>query len=145
MKHTLVVLVSLAILSACASSSPIRWARATDYALAITDNPDQQRFDVVLASKADVPLCLSKEAWPAVEALPAGFNDAVLTTSVGTLDLLPTGSAYCPGGCGEVRLEPGQHVQGQIPYGAFGDASAIAADSTRLLTFQVHPYQCTDG
>lgn len=138
-----VALLALAALSACASTSGIRWAQDGDYALAIQDNPAQQRFDLTLSSKASAPLCLSKESWPNPAALPAGFDGATLATSSGQKELLPTGSAYCPGGCGEVRIEPGQQVQGAIPYSAFGDAAAIAADSTRTLTFQVRPYQCT--
>lgn len=142
MKRWLSLLV-MAALAACASTSSIRWAQDGDYALAVQDNPEQQRFDLTLASKASGPLCLSKEAWPDAVALPAGFGGPTLTTSSGKLELLPTGSAYCPGGCGEVRIEPGQQVQGVIPYGAFGDAAAIAADSTRTLEFQVRPYQCS--
>ncbi|RTQ83420.1 MULTISPECIES: hypothetical protein [Stenotrophomonas] len=110
----------------------------------MTDNPTQQRFDLTLTSKATEPLCLSREAWPADNAVPAGFDGATLTTSHGKQELLPTGSAYCPGGCGEVRVEPGQAVRGALPYSAFGDAAAIAADTTRTLTFEVHPFVCSN-
>ncbi|MCD9026830.1 hypothetical protein LDO26_01185 [Luteimonas sp. BDR2-5] len=135
-------LLTLAALTACASSTPIRWAPATDYTLDIVDNPDRQRFDVTSTSKATAPLCLSKEAWPALEALPAGFDGATLSTSAGTQALLPTGSAYCPGGCGDVRVEPGQTLVGVIPYAAFGNATIIAADTSRTLVFEVHPFIC---
>ncbi|KAF1723117.1 hypothetical protein [Pseudoxanthomonas wuyuanensis] len=132
------------MLTACASSAPIRWAAPVDFALAIADNPAQQRFDLTLTSKAAEPLCLSKEAWPAEEALPAGFDGATLTISSGKKELLPTGSAYCPGGCGNLRVEPGQVVRGILPYAAFGDAATIAADPTRTLTFEVHPFVCSN-
>lgn len=128
-------------LAACATPS-IRWVPATDYALDIIDNASQQRFDLVLSSKASTTLCLSKEGWPDSTALPAGFDGAVLTTSNGKNGLLPTGSAYCPSGCGEIRIEPGQKVAGTIPYSAFGDTAAILSDDKRMLTFDVHPYRC---
>lgn len=131
----------LAALVACASA-PIRWAQDADFNLAIQDNPSRQRFDLVLTSKASVPLCLSKESWPDVAGLPLGFDGAMLATTSGNKGLLPTGSAYCPGGCGEVRIEPDQQIAGAIDYGAFGDAMKIAAESSRSLTFKVHPYLC---
>lgn len=134
-------MVGSLLLAACAMS-PIRWAPASDYALNITDNPAQQRFDLVLSSKSDKPLCLSKEAWPAEAGLPPGFDGATMTTSSGPNSLLPTGSAYCPGGCGEVRIEPGQQIKGIIGYSAFGDVAAIAAERSRSLAFRAQPYIC---
>lgn len=138
-------LLAFAALAACASSAPIRWAPPTDFDLAVADNPTQQHFDLTLTSKATEPLCLSREAWPAEAALPAGFDGATLTTSSGKKELLPTGSAYCPSGCGEVRVEPGKSVRGILPYAAFGDAATIAADATRILAFEVHPFVCSAG
>ncbi len=135
------LLLALTVAS-CATTAAIQWAPESEFALATTDNPGQQRFDLVLSSKSDKPLCLSKEAWPAEAGLPPGFDGATLTTSSGSKSLLPTGSAYCPGGCGEVRIEPGQLVRGIITYQAFGDATAIAVDTNRSLTFAVHPYVC---
>lgn len=129
------------VLAGCASA-PIQWAPANDYALAIADNPAQQRFDLVLSSKSTVALCFSRESWPAARALPPGFAGATLQTAGGTKNLLPTGSAYCPGGCGELRIEPGKTLAGAIPYAAFGDAEAIAAEPTRSLTFEPHPFVC---
>jgi len=136
-------MLALVALTACATTAGIDWAPESDFVLDIQDNPAQQRFDITLASKSSTPLCLPKESWPDAAALPAGFDGATLTTSSGKKDLLPTGSAYCPGGCGEVRIEPGQKVEGAISYSAFGDSTAIAADNTRALDFQAHPYQCT--
>lgn len=143
MKHSLIVLTLSAALAACTSSAPIRWAPPTDFDLAVADNPALRRFDLTLTSKAADPLCLSREAWPAEGAVPAGFDGATLTTSSGKRELLPTGSAYCPGGCGEVRVEPGQTVRGTLPYSAFGDATAIAEDTVRSLAFEVHPFVCS--
>ncbi|MGO1073688.1 hypothetical protein [Lysobacter sp. CA199] len=142
MKYRLIFLAAALVVAGCATIAAIRWAPDTDFTLAITDNPSQRRFDLVLMSKAVVALCLSKESWPAEAGLPAGFDGAVLNTATGPKSLLPTGSAYCPGGCGEVRIEPGQLVRGTIAYKAFGDAAAIAADANRTLAFTAHPYIC---
>jgi len=135
-------LLVLATLAACVSSS-IRWARPTDFSMVIVDNPARKRFDLTLTSKATEPLCLSKEAWPDEAGLPLGFDGAALVTSAGTKELLPTGSTYCPDGCGEVRVVPSQSVHGILPYSAFGDEEAIAKDSVRTLFFEAHPYICS--
>jgi len=50
--------------------------------------------------------------------------------------------ATCPGGCEEVRVGAGQSVRGIVPYAAFGDATAIAAEARRTLVFEVHPFVC---
>lgn len=72
-------------------------------------------------------------AWP---------DDAVLETLAGSMSLLPTGSAYCPGGCGELRIEPGRSLRGVVPYRLFGDEGVIAAEAQRTLRFEVHPWVC---
>lgn len=127
------------LLATCAS---VESATDAEFDLSIQDNLALQRFDVVLTSTASTPLCLSKESWPEPAGLPLGFDGAVLSTSSGTKALLPTGSAYCPGGCGEARIESGQQLAGAIGYAAFGDAAAIAPESPRVLAFQVRPYRC---
>lgn len=132
------------LLAACASSSPIRWAPPSDFALAITDNPSSQHFDLSLTSKANTALCLSKESWPTESGLPLGFDGAQLKTSNGVKELLATGSAYCPGGCGYIRIEPRQRLRGLIPYSAFGDEKNITSDLNRRLIFEVHPFICHD-
>lgn len=115
---------------------------ATDFSLAIVDNPGKKRFEVALTSMAGVPLCLGREAWPADEVLPPGFDGASLVLAKETKALLPTGSAYCPGGCGQVRVRPGETLRGAVPYAAFGDAATIAALPDRRLVFEVHPFAC---
>lgn len=135
--------LAVAAITACATSVPTRGVSPSDYELTIVDNAAQSRFDITWTSKAVATLCLSKEAWPEKDGLRPGFDGAVLTTSTGEKALLPTGSAYCPGGCGEVRLEPGQEVHGTLPYAAFGDSAVIADDAGRSLAFSVHPYYCT--
>ncbi|MGH8465723.1 MAG: hypothetical protein ACRER5_16390 [Pseudomonas sp.] len=136
-------LLALMTLTACVSSPSIRFARPADFALVMVDNPAQKRFDLTLTSKGTESLCLSTEAWPGLASLPMGFDGATLVTSSGANELLPTGSAYCPGGCGEVRVASGLSVHGILRYSAFGDESAIAKDSMRVLSFEVHPYICS--
>jgi hypothetical protein len=141
MKRGLVVAGIVFALAGCAPA-PIRWASGADYAIAISDNPTQQRFDLLLTSRASQAICLSNESWPHETGLPPGFLGARLKTSGGQRELLPTGSAYCPGGCGELRVEPGKQIRGVIRYEAFGDPTAIATDRIRALSFAPRPYVC---
>lgn len=142
MKLSLVFASVTLVLAGC-SPATIRWVPHTDYSVSIDDNPAQERFDLLLTSRASQAICLTNESWPGEKGLPPGFQGAQLKTSDGQSKLLPTGSAYCPGGCGELRIEPGQQVRGVIKYGAFGDPTTIAADKIRVLLFSPQPYVCT--
>jgi hypothetical protein len=51
-------------------------------------------------------------------------------------------SAYCPGGCGEHRIEPQGELRGFIAYEAFGNVSTLANDAKKELKFPVAPYYC---
>lgn len=136
-------LLGILELTACAVSAHTRWAAPTDFALTIFDNPSLKRFDLTLTSHALTLLCLPKYAWPSEGGLPVGFDGAGVITRSGLKASLPNGSAYCPGGCGEVRLKPNQSIRGVLPYAAFEDVAAIISDSHRALDFKVYPYVCS--
>lgn len=122
---------------------PLRHAAPGDFSLSLIDSPTQKRYEVVLTSSVSGPLCLSKESWPTEDgSFPMGNEGAVLTAASGALHPIVAMTAYCPGGCGEVRLQPGQTLRANIAYAAFGDAEVIAADPARSLSFSVHPYFC---
>lgn len=131
--------------TACAATAPIRWAPRDEFSLTIVDNIAQKRFDLALTSSASHPLCMPREAWPTAEAVPAGFDGAILVTPGGKKNLLPTGSAYCPGGCGEIRVNSGKTLLGALPYSAFGNIVDIAAEPMRTLIIEAHPYYCRSG
>lgn len=136
------VLVAALLPLGCASS--IERAQPTAFELSISDNPSKRVFEVELKSKAERPLCLPVEAWPNEQGhFTTGYEAATLTTSAGLSQPRAAMTAYCPGGCGEIRVEPGKKVRGAIAYSAFGDATAIASDPTRKLSFQVFPYYCS--
>lgn len=136
-------LMTIALTACTTTMTPIRWAPSEDFDLTVTDSPIAQRFDITLTSRAHTSLCLPRETWPTETAvLPAGFDNAILITSSGKKELLSTGSAYCPNGCGEIRIEPGQTLRGTLPYSAFEDAAAISSDSIRTLMIEVNPFIC---
>lgn len=142
MRKPLKILGLLAALTACAPN--ITRPTVERYALHIVDNADEVRFDVVLTSNDTRPLCVAIENWPN----PSGHftvekEDAFVKIGA---DVLPIKSklvsAYCPGGCGEYRIEPRGELRGFIAYEAFGDASRLAENEEKELNFPVSPYYC---
>ena len=134
---------TLLCMAIAACASPFRRAEPRDFSVSVVDNPTKRRYDVTLASAVGTPLCLSKESWPAEDGtFPMGYEGAVLTTTTGPLHPKAAMTTYCPGGCGEVRLEPGQTLRASVAYAAFGDAEVIAVDPVRSLSFPVYPYYC---
>lgn len=142
MIRSILPLAACLALGACATVPAIGWAPAADFVLVAVDNPIGHRFDLTLTSNAKRALCLSQDAWPAEGGMPLGFDGAQLDTRSGRKELSSTGNGYCPGGCGDVRIEPGQTLRGVLPYQAFGDEASVANDAGRMLHFDVHPYLC---
>ncbi|HEL5339980.1 TPA: hypothetical protein UOJ00_002977 [Stenotrophomonas maltophilia] len=132
---------SLLMLAACAQLPTLP---AQDrYALQITDNAADRRFDLALQSRDARPLCVSVESWPSrVGQLHMGSDLATLQTAADSLPARDENFGYCPGGCGEHRIEPGGTLRGFIAYDAFGDASQLAADADKRLQFSVMPHYC---
>lgn len=142
MRRLSAIVMMCMVMTACASS--FQRAEPEDFSVSVIDNQSEKLYDVALTSAADRPLCLSKESWPAEDGtFPMGYQGTVLITTNGPLHPKAAMTAYCPGGCGEVRLEPGDTLRARITYAAFGDATAIATDPARSLSFPVYPYYCS--
>jgi hypothetical protein len=122
---------------------PDRWAEPQDFSFSVVNNPNGKRYDIALTSSATAPLCLLKENWPTEDGtFPTGYEGAVLTMTTSLLQPNAVMTVYSPGGCGEVRLEPGQTLRSRIAYAAFGDAEIVAVDPVRSISFSVHPFYC---
>lgn len=135
-------LVAVVAMSACASDT----ARPTadQYVMRISDNAAEHRFDITLKSYDTRRLCISVESWPNSSGhFTVENGDIFLRTGAG---MLPAKgklvSAYCPGGCGEHRIEPKGELHGFVSYDVFGDASKLVADADKELVFPVSPYYC---
>lgn len=133
---------SLLVVVACATS--IERPSPEVYALHVADNTAEQRFDVVLKSHDDRALCVSTESWPSGSGLLPTANDEIVVLT--GQEELPVRSelfsAYCPGGCGEHRIEPHGELRGFILYEAFGDAAKLAVDPSKQLRISVTPFYC---
>ena len=114
------------------------------YALHVSDNVKERRFDIVFKSNDSKALCISMDSWPNSSGqFTVGREDVILETSAGALLAKSTlHSAYCPGGCGVHRIEDKGELRGFIAYEAFGDAGELAENLSKKLKFQVFPYYC---
>lgn len=131
----------LAGLAACAT--PLERPGPESYSVQVTDNVSARRFDVVLRSHDARPLCVSIENWPSdAGRLHMGRDVASVHTADGVLFAHDDNFGYCPGGCGEHRIEPHGELRGFIAYEAFGDATRLSMDSSKRLQFSVAPSYC---
>lgn len=142
LKSLLKAMTLVVMLAACAPT--ITRPTVDRYTLHVIDNVAEQRFDVALMSHDSRPLCISIENWPNSSGhFTVEKEDTFVKTGA---DLLPARSkllsAYCPGGCGEHRIEPKNELRGFIVYEAFGDSAKLATDSNKELKFPVAPYYC---
>lgn len=113
------------------------------YNLQIVDNIDKRKFDVILRSKDNLPICVSVLVWPSSFGhLHMGSSIATLHAATGELLAKDANFGYCPGGCGEYRIEPGDKLSGFIAYEIFGDPEQLASDSSKQLKFSVKPTYC---
>lgn len=113
------------------------------YALQISDNVSEHRFDMVLKSHDDQAICVQVDKWPNRSGqLHMGSDLAKLRTDTGVLQALDENFGYCPGGCGQHRIEPHGELRGFIAYEAFGDPEQLAADASKKLQFLLMPFYC---
>lgn len=113
------------------------------YSFEITDNPNERSFDIVLKSHAIRPLCISIENWPSRDGqLHMGSSLATLELSESSLPARDDNFGYCPGGCGQYRIEAGEELRGFITYAVFGEPERLVLHSSKRLQFSVSPHYC---
>jgi hypothetical protein len=130
------------VAAGCASS--MAFVGRSRYELNVRDNVDARRFDIVLKSKDEHAICISNEHWPNTSGrFTVEIDDVFVKTASGLMKAKSgLSSAYCPGGCGEHRVKPGDELKGFISYASFGDPEELARAFTRELEFQAKPYYC---
>jgi hypothetical protein len=116
------------------------------YHLNIIDNVTKQRFDIILISDDDRPICVSNENWPNSSGIFTVENSEVFVESAAGIfsTQSPLMSAYCPGGCGFHKIAPHSELQGFILYAAFYNSVNFADDPSKKLRFSVSPSYCKD-
>lgn len=140
---TLFMLAAFAAIGACATHG-VEKAATTEFAFSVRENVSSSRFELELTSTSGAAICLPSESWPNDQGkLMVDVPGVVL--SVGDQEFAAKGtlfSAYCPGGCGVVRVDPGETVQGFLDFSVFGDPEMISGAESRRLIYPISPYRC---
>lgn len=138
------LLGTLFLLTSCAHvSNSIDWASDDSYLLDAVDNPDNNRFDVILRSLGEQKLCLAVQQWPSRSGqLHMGSSFAHLEVGNRRLPATDENFGYCPGGCGTIEIPPHGELKGFIAYAAFGDPEAIKREPQRRLDYSIKPIFC---
>lgn len=114
------------------------------FRLSVIQDDANHRFNIAFSSKDERPICISKENWPNTAGrFTVDNGDVFLKIGADSLpSRSPLMSAYCPGGCGELRIGPMEELRGFIAYDSFGEPAQIAAETEKDLIFDVYPYYC---
>lgn len=134
----------LLIILLCSCAQRVVRPAADSYKLKVADNSEARRFDVSLESGNTRALCISIENWPNQSGYFT-IEKGDTFVQVGTNRFLAKSglmSAYCPGGCGEHRIEPNGSLRGFISYEAFDNSEKLSTESKKHLNFPVTPYYC---
>lgn len=148
MKRMAIALLLASMISACASQEVDDSASTLPpvFNLSVTDNVEQQQFELLLQSSDSRPLCMDVEQWPnRLGQVDWHGRRGVLKAREGSFSAEDANFGFCPGGCGVIRIMPGDEHRGFIPYSEFGDPAAIAKLSDRRLDFTVAPRVCAKG
>jgi hypothetical protein len=135
-------IVLIAAMPSCAQK--ITRPTADRYSLNIIDDIEARRFNLSLNSIDNRALCVSIENWPdSLGHFMVENNDVSLRIGQNHLKAKSTLiSVYCPGGCGEHRIEPNDSLRGFISYDVFDDSETLAAEREKILNFPVTPRYC---
>lgn len=128
----------------CSCAQKVTRPTADRYKLRISDNIEARRFDVSLESSDHRALCISIENWPNSSGhFTVEKGDTFVQVGVNHFHAKSKlMSAYCPGGCGEHRIEPNGSLRGSISYEVFDDPEKLAAEPQKHLNFPVTPHYC---
>jgi hypothetical protein len=137
----------VAVCSACASNgTPTSDQTPPKFSLSVSDKTLERQFNLVFHSDDERNLCFPVEQWPSsAGSLDSGSQRAVLVSGEHRMPAFDDNFGYCPGGCGFIRVRPGEELRGRITYSQFGDPKLIAAFGTRTLSFSLYPKICGRG
>jgi len=112
------------------------------YQFVIQDNPAALRFDLVIFSHDDRPICISHGGWPNEAGhVDWGSQDVKVESHGRTLAARDWDFGYCIGDC-TTRIPPHGTLKGFINYEEFGDPKQIAELPDKKLVYTILPHLC---
>lgn len=125
------------LVSACAGNT-VR-DNETRYVTGVDRDEVNKQFDVTIASKSAIKLCLDANSWPNDQGkVLDGTSFALLIGSKVVTPSNPPGDT-CVLGCAPIEIAPGQTIRGKVNYSNF---SASSPTDAKLLVLS-KPHRCS--
>jgi hypothetical protein len=139
-------LVALLITFPCVAEEPFKLNPGYPpprFEFAIKDNPQDRRFDLILVSHDDRPICISHGGWPDGSGhVNWGSRDVKIESRGSVFPSRDWDFGYCAGEC-MTQIPAHGTLEGFINYEEFGDPSQIAELPDKRLTFETFVHLCT--
>ena len=130
-------------LSGCSHAHRESDVRPLSYSFESTDDLARKRFRLKFQSKDSRSICFTVEQWPSsIGHVDGGSQVASVLIHGQSFPASDANFGYCPGGCGYIRVEPGQALAGAIGYDQFPSAGSLLDQPNKILQFTVYPTQC---
>lgn len=136
--------IILTIAFSCVAPVGVRTEEApARYSLTTRDIGKEKRFELVLRSRDDRPICLEVRRWPnRVGHVHYGNHWVILHTSKGIYRALDENFGRCIGPECIMHIAPRKTLTGFIAYSVFGDEKKVAMLPNRHLEVDVKPVVC---
>lgn len=114
------------------------------YQFIIQDNPANLRFDLVILSHDDRPICISHGGWPDESGhVDWGSQDVKVESLQRSFPARDWDFGYCENGECTTQIPPHSTLRGFINYEEFGNPKEIAGLPDRRLIFETTPHLCS--
>jgi hypothetical protein len=139
--------LSVIVILPCAAKEPFQinvGYPPPRYQFMIQDNPANLRFDLIILSHDDRPICISHGGWPDDSGhVDWGSQDVKVESRQRSFPARDWDFGYCENGECTTRIPPHGTLRGFINYEEFGDPKEIAGLPDRRLIFETTPHLCS--
>ena len=130
-------------LSGCSHTHRESNVRPLSYSFESTNDLALKRFKLKFQSNDSRSICFTVEQWPStIGHVDGGSQVASVLIHGQSFPALDANFGLCPGGCGYIRVKPGQTLTGAIGYDQFPSAGSLLNQPHKTLQFTVYPTQC---
>jgi len=120
-------------------------AASSEYAVSISPNAEEQRFDISLQSSSTKPLCVSNDNWPNnLGEMHYSAGHVLAEIDGERYSIRDQNFGYCIGNQCSHRIAPGAVLEGFVSYAEFPGAPLRGAAAPRLI-FPLHVRYCARG
>lgn len=132
---------ALAVITLLAGCVTAATPLTDDFTLTIRNASEARRFELELTAGA-APICFVIQQWPDDHGRLDTGSLAYAVTDAGRFAARDYNFGYCPGGCGELRVEAGGRLHAFVSWDEFPEEARLATSSVRRLEFPFSPRRC---